>query len=385
MRVLILTTSLSGGGAEFVARTWASWLGARGHDVRVLTTSGCTARTLEGGARARALEGRGHLGAVRALRAELTRESADVVLALQSYPNLVAIAALGARRSRPALIVSERNITTREHEPVGLGERLKMWLARRLYHRADLGIAVSHPVAAQLVSAFGMRGGQVVVVPNPSAHSAEVRAAEVRGAEVRGSEMRRAEAPGADAPRTEVREADGIPLHLVLPLRLVPQKRVELAVTAAALLRAGGADARLLCFGQGPGRPALEASAHAAAVPLSLRGWVEDWVAETPPGSIVVLPSYREGFGNVLVEAALGGIPSVAISNSYGVADALVPSITGELALTGTPEAVAAAVLRARSSSMRHVSGWAQRFSTDESGRLLVASLHKAIARRDRA
>jgi glycosyltransferase involved in cell wall biosynthesis len=95
----------------------------------------------------------------------------------------------------------------------------------------------------------------------------------------------------------------------------------------------------------------------------------------------VVLPSYREGFGNVLVEAALGGIPSVAVSNAYGVADALIPTITGELAFAGTPEAVAAAVLRARDSSMRHVTGWARRFSTDESGRLLTASLNKAIAR----
>lgn len=366
MRTIILTTSLSGGGAEFVARCWATWLGEKGGDVRVLTTSPVPAGTLEGGARVRTLKGRGHLGVARSLRAELAREPADVVLALQSYPNLVAIFALSrARGPRPALVISERNITTREDEPVRFGDRSKMWLAKLLYRRADLAIAVSHPVAAQLVSAFGMRAGQVVVVPNPSGRS---------------SEQRRPVAPRTAEPTVPPTAADA-PLHLVLPLRLVPQKRVELAVAAAALLRAQGTDARLLCFAQGPGRARLEAAARDAGVPLAIPGWAEDWVAETPPGSVVVLPSYREGFGNVLVEAALGGIPSVAVSNAYGVADALVPTITGELAFAGTPEALAAAVLRARGSSMRHVSGWARRFSTDESGRLLTASLHKAIAR----
>ncbi|MFX9081379.1 hypothetical protein ABTN40_20100, partial [Acinetobacter baumannii] len=87
----------------------------------------------------------------------------------------------------------------------------------------------------------------------------------------------------------------------VLPMRLVPQKRAEAAVAAAAALRTRGVDARIGCFGRGPLLPRLESAAVAAAVPLAVPGWTSDWVADSPPNAVAVLPSYREGFGNVLV------------------------------------------------------------------------------------
>jgi glycosyltransferase involved in cell wall biosynthesis len=43
---------------------------------------------------------------------------------------------------------------------------------------------------------------------------------------------------------------------------------------------------------------------------------------------ILCLPSYREGFGNVLIEAAAVGLPSVA-SRIYGITDAVVDGETG--------------------------------------------------------
>jgi glycosyltransferase involved in cell wall biosynthesis len=42
------------------------------------------------------------------------------------------------------------------------------------------------------------------------------------------------------------------------------------------------------------------------------------------------LPSYREGFGNVIIEAAAMGIPAIA-SNIYGVSDAIINKQTGLL------------------------------------------------------
>jgi len=45
---------------------------------------------------------------------------------------------------------------------------------------------------------------------------------------------------------------------------------------------------------------------------------------------VFVLPSYREGFGNVIIEAACSGLPSIG-SNIYGLTDAIKPNETGLL------------------------------------------------------
>lgn len=44
--------------------------------------------------------------------------------------------------------------------------------------------------------------------------------------------------------------------------------------------------------------------------------------------SILCLPSYREGFGNVVIEAAALGVPSV-VSNIYGLKDSIIDGETG--------------------------------------------------------
>lgn len=49
---------------------------------------------------------------------------------------------------------------------------------------------------------------------------------------------------------------------------------------------------------------------------------------------IFCLPSYREGFGSVLIEAAATGLPSVA-SRIYGITDAVLDGITGLLHTPG--------------------------------------------------
>lgn len=45
---------------------------------------------------------------------------------------------------------------------------------------------------------------------------------------------------------------------------------------------------------------------------------------------VLCLPSHREGFGSVIIEAAAVGIPSIG-SDIYGIRDAIVPDVTGVL------------------------------------------------------
>lgn len=53
----------------------------------------------------------------------------------------------------------------------------------------------------------------------------------------------------------------------------------------------------------------------------------EDYLAAS---DALCLPSYREGFGNVIIEAAAMGIPAIA-SNIYGISDAIINEQTGLL------------------------------------------------------
>lgn len=362
--LLFVVTSLHGGGAEAVGRAWMGWLAQRGHRVSVLTTSTkATQAHLPPGVRLGSL-GRagGHGAKVAQLRRVLSDEPCDAVVSLQSYPNLLTVAAATSlpRHRRPAVVVSERNLVAPGLVGAPVGHRLKHRLAEVAYPRADRVVAISHPVAAELLSRYGVSERRCVVVPNPAA------------ALSRGS-----------AAGTARAAADGEPvLEVVLAHRLVPQKRPLLAVAAAAELVRRGRRVRLVLFGDGPLMPDVERAAAQAGVELDARGWVEDWTGECSAGSVHLLASDREGFGNVLVEAAIAGLPSVAVSGALGVADAVVPGITGELALESTPQALADAVESAAGLRLDAavVERWAERFSLGGSGRALETVLESAVA-----
>lgn len=58
---------------------------------------------------------------------------------------------------------------------------------------------------------------------------------------------------------------------------------------------------------------------------------------------LICLPSYREGFGNVVIEAAAAGIPAIA-SRIYGLTDAVEDGVTGCLHEAGNWEELAQAM-----------------------------------------
>jgi glycosyltransferase involved in cell wall biosynthesis len=60
---------------------------------------------------------------------------------------------------------------------------------------------------------------------------------------------------------------------------------------------------------------------------------------------VFCLPSYREGFGTVIIEAAAVGVPAIA-SRIYGIVDAVVDGQTGLLHPPRDPRALAAAMSR---------------------------------------
>ena len=73
------------------------------------------------------------------------------------------------------------------------------------------------------------------------------------------------------------------------------------------------------------------------------------FVADTAPYframDLMVLPTWREGFPNVVLEAAASGIP-VITTLCTGSRDSVVPEVTGLLITPGYPEAISEAVLK---------------------------------------
>src|SRR5262249_11765418 len=63
---------------------------------------------------------------------------------------------------------------------------------------------------------------------------------------------------------------------------------------------------------------------------LHFRGFTETPELSMAASDILCLPSYREGFGSVIIEAAAVGLPAVA-SRIYGVTDAVIDGEPGLL------------------------------------------------------
>jgi glycosyltransferase involved in cell wall biosynthesis len=99
----------------------------------------------------------------------------------------------------------------------------------------------------------------------------------------------------------------------------------------------------------------FDAAEDALSVGLRLRieshprvhftGFVVDTVPYYRAMDLMVLPTRREGFPNVVLEAAACGIP-VITTIATGSRDSVVPEVTGLLIPPGYPEAISEAVLK---------------------------------------
>ncbi|MDJ0467306.1 glycosyltransferase [Rhodococcoides fascians] len=369
VKIAILVPSLHGGGAEFVAKEWADWLVNSGYGVHVLvTTSPLAGVPPATDAPVTYLGGGSIVSRVRRLAEFIKEERVDVLLALMPYWNLLALSTkISARRTDCRVMISNRNLESVLALSLGYKFRFMNLLARRTYRFADAAIAISHPVGAEMVAKYGVDPGRLWVVPNPA--SGKV----VRGTSV--TEGAHKERRGRESSRA---------LDLVVPARLVRQKRPELAVEAARLIAdnsCGSLSVTVHFFGTGPLTSVVEKRAMELGVSIVMHGWVEDWYNKAPRDSVVLLVSVAEGFGNVLVEACAVGLVSVASSRALGVADAIVPGVTGVLVSGDTAADYARGVESARGVPPISAEGWLERFSVQSSGRELEIAISSTLDR----
>jgi glycosyltransferase involved in cell wall biosynthesis len=130
--------------------------------------------------------------------------------------------------------------------------------------------------------------------------------------------------------------------------RLVPHKRLDIAVRAVAELVSDLPDLRLVVAGTGYAEPQLRALVRSLGVErhVELLGWVDEETKHRLMAQawVMAMPSLKEGWGLAVIEAAAHGTPSVAFRGAGGLSESIVDGETGLLVDGG--EAAFTATLR---------------------------------------
>jgi glycosyltransferase involved in cell wall biosynthesis len=174
-----------------------------------------------------------------------------------------------------------------------------------------------------------------------------------------------------DADRLKFDQSHTRQFHLIVPGRITRAKRPDYMIRIVEQLEARGHSVTVEFIGDArdgyPVDTLINKTSH-----VRISSWHDDWAKSAKPGSIVVLPSHVEGFGNVLVEAAQQKLISVVGSSSIGPADAVIDGVTGVLVSPDLPEAFADGIEQASLMEFGKLPGWIERFSGGPTQRRLL-------------
>lgn len=183
-------------------------------------------------------------------------------------------------------------------------------------------IACSEAVKNHMISQ-GIRGERIQVLPNP------VDAADMEPTRT------------SSAVRAEMGAADDTPIVGTFA-HLSEKKGWRELMQAIPHVLADHPQTQFWCVGDGPLREELEARAEAGGFDASVKflGFRRDVADVMNAIDVMALPSHREPFGIVYVEAALLNKPVVAC-NAGGAPDVVSDGVTGRLIPSGDASALA--------------------------------------------
>jgi teichuronic acid biosynthesis glycosyltransferase TuaC len=282
----------------------------------------------------------------------------DLIDAHYFYPDGVAAALLGKYFNKPVVITARGSDITL-FPNYRLPRKMITWAARR----AAGVITVCNALRDEVV-ALGVDPAKVVSLRN-------------------GVDLQLFQPVERDAVRARL----GLDRFTLLAVgHLVPVKAQELAVAAMAQLP----DVQLLIAGNGPNRGMLEQLARELGVAdrVTLLGAVPQAQLRDYYGAAdaLVLPSEREGWANVLLEAMACGTPVIA-SRVWGTPEVVAAPEAGLLMTERSAAGVADAVraLRANYPDRAATRRYAERFSWDDTSAGQLALFTQVLARQGAA
>jgi glycosyltransferase involved in cell wall biosynthesis/O-antigen/teichoic acid export membrane protein len=167
--------------------------------------------------------------------------------------------------------------------------------------------------------------------------------------------------------------------------RLAENKRPQHAVEAFRHVRRVVPDAQLWIAGQGPLEAELAANLDEG---IEMLGFLprEELYERMARAHCLIVPSVREGWGLVVIEANSVGTPAVAY-DVPGLRDSVRDGLTGRLAAPGNPEELARETLNLLADPngyremSQHATRWAELFSWNETARRLLNVVDQSMTR----
>lgn len=325
-RLTLLLPNLANGGAERVTLTLAQEFIERGHEIDLvaLRGEGQLASEIPAGARLFDLRAPRMRNALLPIVRYLRLRRPAAMLASMWPLTIIAILAARTARTRTRVVVSDHTILSQQYAGSWQATALR-WTTRLIYPLATRRVCVSNAVAEDLADLSGIPRDKFRVIHNPvnpaPAHIVTSPAVE----ELWGKAGKR----------------------IVTVGMLKGAKNHELLIRSFALLDRRHAP-KLIILGEGELRPRLQELIAELGLQdrVLLPGFASDPWPYYASADLFVSSSDREGFGNMLIEAMMAGLPIVS-TDTDGPREILDNGRFGRLAPVGEAAVLAEAMATA--------------------------------------
>jgi glycosyltransferase involved in cell wall biosynthesis len=167
--------------------------------------------------------------------------------------------------------------------------------------------------------------------------------------------------------------------------RMIPEKHAPAVVPAIVAARARIPDLRAVIFGAGPEADDVRAAIAAAGAEAFIEtpGFVDEAIVQDTlaRATCLLLPSTREGYGMVVIEAAAKGVPTVLVAAEDNAAtEHIEEGVNGFVAPDLSPEALAAAVVAAHDGGPALREATADWFAAHAEEHSVAESLRRVVA-----